>query len=85
MINKDMKLKDFKFKCGKMMKRDNNGYSHIMEVYDLYGNYIYGLKYSSGESPSSPYSKQSTKVELVNYIKKNEQDIYAKIATRSQI
>lgn len=78
----NMKLKDFKFKCTRLSMRDFNGYSHVMELYDLYGNYIHALKYDCKEDPEAHDSKQSTKKQLVKYIKENEKVIYDYILAR---
>lgn len=76
-----MKLKDFKFKCTKLGNYDPS-FSHCMELYDLYGNYLYSLKYLSGEDDDYQYSKKNTRLELIKYIKENEQKIYDYILSR---
>ena len=77
-----MKLKDFKFKCTRLGMRDYNGYTHVMDLYDLYDNYIYGLKYTSGLDKEDFESKHQTKLSLIKYIKENEQKIYDYILAR---
>lgn len=77
-----MKLKDFKFKCQRLGMRNTRGFTHTMEVYDLHGNYIHGLNYDCKEDPEAHDSKQSTKQQLIRYIKENEKHIYDYILAR---
>ena len=70
-----MKLKDYKFKCERFSRHDFDGYAGVMEVSTLDGIILKSYKYADTHDKESPYSKQTCKKELIEFLKKYEKEI----------